>query len=97
MGWSNGQDALLAYDVNGNGRIDNITELFGDVQMGAFLKLKGWDSNGNGQIEATDTGYSKLLLWKDCNREGVSQANELSNDKQNVANDGEWMGYAKLN
>jgi Ca2+-binding RTX toxin-like protein/LysM repeat protein len=85
VGWSNGQDGLLAFDANGNGEIDNITELFGDDQMAAFQKLRGWDSNGDGQISASDKNYSKLKLWQDKNKNGRTDQGELTSlDKAGV-------------
>jgi len=77
VGWSNGQDGLLAYDANGNGKIDNITELFGDDEMPAFQKLRKWDSNGDSKITASDKDYSKLKLLKDKNKNGITDAGEL--------------------
>ena len=77
VGWSNGDDGLLAVDTNGNGRIDNITELFGDDQMPAFQKLKAWDSNNDGKVDASDAHFDQLKVWKDTNRDGLTQAGEL--------------------
>jgi len=59
-----GNDAFLAYDKNGNGVIDNGSELFGD-QNGAkngFEELKKYDDNHDGQIDKNDAIYSNLKL-----------------------------------
>ncbi|MFZ2300910.1 MAG: putative Ig domain-containing protein [Gallionella sp.] len=77
VGWVNPNDGLLAMDVNGNGNIDDITELYGDDQMPAFRKLAGLDANGDGQITVTDAGYANLRVWQDLNQDGVSQVGEL--------------------
>lgn len=74
-----GGDAFLAIDRNGNGAIDDGTELFGDQNGAAngFEELKKYDSNGDGVINAKDKEFSKLLLFKD-NGDGRTQAGELS-------------------
>lgn len=57
-------DAFLAFDQNGNGIIDNGSELFGD-QNGAingYAELAKYDDDGNGQIDASDQIYTQLLL-----------------------------------
>ncbi|MFC1744204.1 hypothetical protein ACFL35_09420 [Candidatus Riflebacteria bacterium] len=56
--------AYLALDKNGNGKIDNGQELFGD-QNGAingFEELKKYDSNGDSIINRDDPVFEKLIL-----------------------------------
>jgi len=78
-GWVAADDALLAIDLDGDGRIDNGSELFGD-QTGfahGFLALAEHDSNDDGIIDAQDSTFAELLLWRDANGDGVSQSGEL--------------------
>ena len=61
-----GDDALLALDRNGNGRIDNGKELFGD-QHGArhgFAELSKYDDNRDGRIDAQDRVFAQLSLLR---------------------------------
>ena len=75
---SNG-DGLLALDRNGNGRIDNGTELFGD-QNGSrdgFSELARYDDNGDGRINALDRIFSELRVFQDIDRDGETDDGEL--------------------
>ena len=72
--------AFLAIDKNGNGMIDDGTELFGGAtvpgaQNGfiALSKLAG----RKGPIRNTDPIFAQLLLWTDSNHDGLSQPGEL--------------------
>ena len=76
-GWVEPDDGLLAYDANGNGRIDDITELFGNESTDGFAELAVHDSNSDDVIDASDPIYADLLIWTDVNSDGISQATEL--------------------
>ena len=83
--WIAGDDALLVLDRNGNGRIDNGNELFGDQtvlsngQLAAdgIAALADLDTNGDGVFSVLDARYGDVRLWRDRNQDGVSQADEL--------------------
>ena len=83
--WMAEGDGMLVRDLNGNGRIDNGTELFGDRTLKAdgsfaangFEALAELDSNGDGIIDSRDEAFGSLRVWMDSNRDGISQADEL--------------------
>ncbi|MDO8464638.1 MAG: hypothetical protein Q7S46_05205 [Gallionella sp.] len=54
---------FLALDKNGNGIIDNGSELFGTQSGNGFADLSAHDSNGNDWIDENDAVYSKLQVW----------------------------------
>ena len=77
-GWIGEDDALLVLDRDGNGVIDNATELFGDLTASnGFEALKELDSNNDGVINNKDEAWSELKLWKDTQNNGVSETDEL--------------------
>jgi hypothetical protein len=76
--------AFLAYDRNGNGRIDNGTELFGDNTLpgahNGFMALRMLNQQSGGtkaSVSSDDPLFAKLLLWEDANHNGVSEPYEL--------------------
>jgi len=77
--------AFLALDRNGNGTIDDGSELFGNATplpngqraANGFAALAQFDANGDGVIDRNDPVWSSLLLWVDRNHDGISQPDEL--------------------
>jgi len=84
-GWVSSDDGLLVMDRNGDGRINDAKELFGNetiLENGAkaangFQALAELDSNEDGKIDATDESFSKLKVWKDLDGDGLSFQDEL--------------------
>jgi T1SS-143 domain-containing protein len=83
IAWTAGTDGILAYDVDGNGKIDNGSEIFsphfaGGNYVDGLQALATLDSNHDGKIDANDEAFSKLTIWQDLNHNGISDAGELS-------------------
>ncbi|MDX4012783.1 calcium-binding protein [Aliarcobacter skirrowii] len=77
-GWVDSNDGLLVYDKNGNGKIDDISELFGNANQSGFSELKQlFDANNDNLIDDKDINFSSLKVWQDINGDGISQENEL--------------------
>jgi hypothetical protein len=75
--WISNADAFLAFDKNGNGKIDSRAELFGGGVGQGFAKLESFDSNHDGLINAQDDRFGKLKVWQDKNSDGITNCNEL--------------------
>ena len=77
-GWISGSDGFLAVDRNGNGRIDDISELFGGNAKGAgFAQLASFDSNGDGVLNDLDEAFGQLMIWRDINGNRSTDGGEL--------------------
>lgn len=85
-------DAWLALDRDGDGRITSGVELFGDEtpqpppapgrRANGFEALAVFDTaihggNRDGQITAADDVFGRLVVWQDRNHNGESEADEL--------------------
>lgn len=59
---------FLALDKNGDGIINDGSELFGALSGNGFADLAKYDSDGNGWIDEADEIFDRLLIWtKDKN------------------------------
>lgn len=84
-GWVDKEDGLLVRDIDGNGKIDNGKELFGDntilkngqKAISGMEALADLDSNSDGIIDDKDEAFSSLKVWQDKNGDGISTADEL--------------------
>lgn len=70
--WVGGNDGILAYDKNNNGKIDNGNELFGDnyvktdgtIATSGFDALSDLDTNNDGVINSSDENFADLQVIK---------------------------------
>jgi Ca2+-binding RTX toxin-like protein len=84
-GWIKSDDGILVIDRNGDGIINNGSELFGDstklkngdLASNGYAALSEFDTNGDGKVDANDKNFSQLRVWRDLNQDGISQADEL--------------------
>ena len=54
---------FLALDKNGDGEINDGSELFGALTGNGFAELAQYDLDGNGWIDEADDIYDKLRVW----------------------------------
>ena len=54
---------FLALDKNGDGKINNGSELFGTKSGNGFKDLAMYDKDGNGWIDENDEIYEHLRVW----------------------------------
>ena len=84
-GWIKADDGFLVLDRDGNGSIDDGTELFGDATQlyvggkaaDGFAALAQEDTNSDGVVNNSDANFSNLRVWQDLNQDGISQEGEL--------------------
>ena len=77
---------MLAVDINNDGIINDGSELFGNhtklpdgsSAQDGYGALQQYDSNNDGIIDENDTGFDKLLLWRDTNLDGQTAKDEIS-------------------
>jgi hypothetical protein len=83
--WVSAATPWLALDRNGNGRIDDGSELFGSMtRLGngrapnGFVALAALDDDGDGAITPRDAIFGSLLVWRDDDQDRKSQPSELT-------------------
>ena len=80
MAWVHPDDGFLVLDRNGNGRVDDGAEFFGNVDgvhTHGFDHLAALDSDGDGALTTADAAFAGLRVWRDRNSDGISDAGEL--------------------
>ena len=80
-GWVGSDDGILAVDLNGDGIIDDISEIFGGNIVGGeaqrgFAALAEYDTNNDGVVDALDDGFADLLVWRDLDGDGKGEGDE---------------------
>lgn len=77
VGWFSKRDGILVRDLNNNGTIDGLSEMFGNATTSGFAALAALNSNGDTKISSADTGFSTLKLWQDADYDGKTDPGEL--------------------
>ena len=75
--WVDRNDGMLAFDENGNGRIDNQSELFGNIENAAYKHLSEYDSNQDSVMNKDDRIWRLLKMWIDKDTDGRTDRGEL--------------------
>ena len=63
VSFAGGGSGFLALDKNGDGKINDGSELFGTASGDGFKDLTQYDEDGNGWIDENDSIFSKLKVW----------------------------------
>jgi len=79
--WAGSGDGFLGYDVNGNGLIDDGTEIvLSQYHPDAKTDLQGlalaFDSNNDGRFDAEDEEWTRFGIWQDGDGDGVCDDGE---------------------
>jgi Ca2+-binding RTX toxin-like protein len=75
-GWFQNSNGILVVDKNGNGQIDDISEIVGG-KSGGFAELAVADTNHDGVIDSEDSISADLRIWRDANGDALVNAGEL--------------------
>ena len=83
--WITPNCGFLVRDLNGNGQIDNGSEMFGNytVLKNGQLAANGFDAlaeldlNGDGVIDRSEADAAGIRIWQDSNSNGMVDPGEL--------------------
>ena len=83
VAWTEGDDGILALDLDNSGTIDNGTEMFtpyfaGGNHASGVAALATLDDNADSMIDSSDASFGDLRVWQDLNHDGISDAGELA-------------------
>jgi hypothetical protein len=65
---------FLVIDNNGNGVVDNGSELFGPATGNGFQELSAYDEDNNGWIDEGDSAYARMGVWRRLGEQNVLQS-----------------------
>lgn len=90
ISWIKPGDGLLVYDANGNGVVDDPSEIsfarYAPNAQSDLERLRAFDSNNDGKLSSLDEQWGKFGAWQDANSNGVVDAGELQTlDQRGVA------------
>ncbi|AOZ49513.1 hypothetical protein [Chromobacterium vaccinii] len=71
------QGGWLALDKNGDGKINDGSELFGPQSGNGFADLAKLDSNHDGVIDESDPAFAQLKIWAGRGSDGKDQLSSL--------------------
>ncbi|MBM4352966.1 MAG: hypothetical protein FJ109_04105 [Deltaproteobacteria bacterium] len=85
VAWVGKDDGFLVLDRNGNGVVDNGSELFGNLDEGfsdgfhhlAQLDRREFGGNQDGRIDSNDAAFAYLAVWQDADADGVCAVSEM--------------------
>jgi hypothetical protein len=106
IGWTaaGADEAFLWLDRNHNGKVTSGAELFGNftplqngrLAINGFEALAEYDVNHDGIMDDRDPIWSRLMLWRDLNHNGLSEPSEISpldaSDVTAIDLDDHWTG-----
>ncbi|WP_280513962.1 calcium-binding protein [Ruminiclostridium herbifermentans] len=83
--WVNNKDGILCRDLDGNGKIDNGSEVFGDqvlmttgaTSRNGYEALTDLDWNKDFILDSNDKAFDSLRVWIDENSNGITDEGEL--------------------
>lgn len=76
--WSlGGADGFLVVDLNANGTIDDVSELFGSSSQSGFAALAAYDLNADDMVDAAEATAGGIMIWVDTDGDAVSAPSEL--------------------
>ncbi|POZ63405.1 hypothetical protein [Chromobacterium alticapitis] len=67
----------LTLDKNGDGKVNNGSELFGPQSGNGFADLAQYDANHDGAIDESDPVYAQLRIWTGRGADGNDQTETL--------------------
>jgi Ca2+-binding RTX toxin-like protein len=101
-GWSSAEDGIVVMDLNGNGKIDDISETLSEYFNGAvgtggnagtkpytngFAALKSLDSNADNAFTSADAAFNNVKVWQDADHDGITDTGELKSlDELGITN-----------
>ncbi|HEY3276566.1 MAG TPA: hypothetical protein VGJ94_08090 [Syntrophorhabdaceae bacterium] len=74
-----GASGFLVIDKNGNGIVDDGSELFGPSSGDGYGELAAYDEDKNGWIDEGDSAFARLSVWRsDGESESLQRLSELN-------------------